>query len=101
MAMTAQTASNYLTITVSFERFLVVYFPLQSRRWLNYERARVYVILILLFSFIFNLPHIFDSKIESDIHPEFGKIYCIIVSKLRSNKIYIDFYVHWMYLIFK
>jgi len=100
LAMTAQTASNYLTITVSFERFLVVYFPLQSRRWLNYERARTYIILILLFSIVFNLPHIFDSKIEADIHPQFGQIYCIVVSDLRANKIYIDFYVHWMYLIF-
>lgn len=29
IAMTAQTSSAYLTITVSFERFLVVHFPLQ------------------------------------------------------------------------
>uniref|UniRef100_A0A336L365 CSON002596 protein n=1 Tax=Culicoides sonorensis TaxID=179676 RepID=A0A336L365_CULSO len=100
IAMAAQTASAYLTITVSFERFLVVYFPLQSRRWLNYERARIYVILILLFSFIFNIPRFFEAMVLEDNHKEYGTIYCIRGTALRNNLVYIKFYVHWMYLIF-
>ncbi|XP_063708195.1 FMRFamide receptor [Culicoides brevitarsis] len=100
LAMVAQTASTYLTITVSFERFLVVYFPLQSRRWLNYERARIYVILILLFSFIYNIPRFFEPMLIEDQNPIFGNIYCIAGTALRNNVIYINFYIHWMYLIF-
>lgn len=100
MAMAAQTASTYLTITVSFERFLVVYFPLQSRRWLNYERARIYVILILLFSFIYNIPRFFEPMVLEDQHPTYGTIYCIAGTALRNHDVYINFYVHWMYLIF-
>lgn len=100
MAMAAQTASTYLTITVSFERFLVVYFPLQSRRWLNYERARIYVILILLFSFIYNIPRFLEPMVLEDQHPTYGTIYCIAGTALRNHVVYINFYVHWMYLIF-
>lgn len=100
MAMAAQTASSYLTITVSFERFLVVYFPLQSRRWLNYERARIYVILILLFSLIYNIPRFLEPMVLQDQHPTYGTIYCIAGTALRNHVVYINFYVHWMYLIF-
>lgn len=100
MAMAAQTASTYLTITVSFERFLVVYFPLQSRRWLNYERARIYVILILLFSFAYNIPRFLEPMVLEDQHPTYGTIYCIAGTALRNHVVYINFYVHWMYLIF-
>lgn len=100
MAMAAQTASTYLTITVSFERFLVVYFPLQSRRWLNYERARIYVILILLFSFIYNIPRFLEPMVLEDQHPTYGTIHCIAGTALRNHVVYINFYVHWMYLIF-
>lgn len=100
IAMTSQTASAYLTITVSFERFLVVYFPLQSRRWLDYERARIYVILIILFSFVYNIPRFLEARVLEDIHPKYGTIYCISVTALRAHIVYINFYVHWMYLIF-
>lgn len=120
--MIAQTSSAYLTITVSFERFLVVHFPLQvlpnhnyftleggcfvivfnyfqSRRWLNFERARIYVILILIFSIVFNLPRFLEARIRKGVHPKYGDIYCVGPSALRSNRIYKHVYIHWMYFI--
>lgn len=55
IAMIAQTISVYLTLTVTLERFIAVCLPLRARSLCTYGRARIYVIIIVIFSILYNL----------------------------------------------
>ncbi|KAG5679536.1 hypothetical protein PVAND_009096 [Polypedilum vanderplanki] len=100
LAMIVQTASVYLTLTVTLERYVAVCHPLRARAVCTYGRARIYVIVIILFSFFYNIPRFFEVhlKIHHDDEFEFG--FCIQASDLRADENYIYIYIHWLYLIF-
>lgn len=100
IAMSAQTASVYLTLTVTLERYVAVCHPLRARALCTYGRARIYVVVIIIFSICYNVPRFFEVNISEYNDREFGFVYCIGASELRSNISYISFYIHWMYLIF-
>ncbi|RZB39419.1 FMRFamide receptor, partial [Asbolus verrucosus] len=101
LAMIVQTASVYLTLTVSLERFVAVCHPLRARSLCTYGRARMYVIGIIVFSAIYNLPKLWESTIKEEWYPEGNvTVYCPRASALRENELYRTIYIHWMYLIF-
>lgn len=104
LAMMVQTASAYLTLTVSLERFVAVCHPLRARSLCTCGRARIYVLGIIIFSLLYNLPRLWEATIKSE-HYEDGNInvtiYCARPTELRyGNEIYLTVYVHWCYLIF-
>ncbi|CRK97175.1 CLUMA_CG010576, isoform A [Clunio marinus] len=100
IAMTAQTASVYLTLTVTLERYVAVCHPLRARALCTYGRARLYVVVIIAFSFLYNIPRFFEVELMKYSDYQYGYVYCISASKLRAEKLYINIYIHWLYLIF-
>lgn len=101
LAMVVQTASVYLTLTVSLERFVAVCHPLRARSLCTYGRARMYVVAIIVFSAMYNLPKLWESTIKEEWYPELNvTVYCPRPSALRENELYIRVYIHWLYLIF-
>lgn len=52
----AQIAAVYLTLTVTLERYIAVCHPLQARSFCTYGRAQLAVLVIVIFSFVYNLP---------------------------------------------
>ncbi|KAJ3664733.1 hypothetical protein Zmor_000279 [Zophobas morio] len=101
LAMVVQTASVYLTLTVSLERFVAVCHPLRARSLCTYGRARMYVVGIIVFSAVYNLPKLWESTIKEEWYPEKNvTVYCPRASALRENELYIRVYIHWLYLIF-
>ncbi|XP_022919628.2 FMRFamide receptor [Onthophagus taurus] len=101
IATVAQTASVYLTVTVSFDRYIAVCKPLRARSLCTYGRARIYVICIVIFSILYNLPKLWESQIRSDFHEEANMtVYCIRPSEFRNNNVYKSVYINWCYLIF-
>lgn len=101
LGMMAQTASVYLTLTVSLERFVAVCHPLKARSLCTYGRARVYVIGIIIFSILYNLPRLFESSVKTDTYERLNvTVYCPRPSELRNNELYMRIYIHWLYLIF-
>lgn len=100
LAMTAQTASVYLTLTVTLERYVAVCHPLRARALCTYGRARIYVIAILIFSLIYNLPRFWEVSISAFDTPGYEGAYCLSASNLRTHDLYIRVYVHWMYTVF-
>ena len=56
LATTAQTSSVYLTVGVTVERYIAVCHPLKARSWCTCRRGRVAVVVIGLFSFLYNVP---------------------------------------------
>ncbi|XP_069689497.1 FMRFamide receptor [Periplaneta americana] len=102
LALIAQTVSVYLTLTVTLERFVAVCHPLQARSLCTYGRARLYVILIILFSTLYNLPRFWEVQlVELTYESKYNTtLYEVNMSPLRNNPFYISIYIHWLYLIF-
>ncbi|KAL1508934.1 hypothetical protein ABEB36_003750 [Hypothenemus hampei] len=100
LATVAQTASVYLTITVSLERYVAVCHPLRARSLCTYGRARIYVIVIVVFSTLYNIPRLWEGKIQAEWSPRHNTtIYCPTPSKFREDEYYRTVYIHWLYLI--
>ncbi|XP_014284854.1 FMRFamide receptor [Halyomorpha halys] len=101
LALIAQTVSVYLTLTVTLERFVAVCHPLQARSLCTYGRARLYVILIIIFSTLYNLSRFWEVTLETEFIPSHNiTIYTPVPSELRNNHVYISVYIHWLYLLF-
>lgn len=100
LATVMQTASVYLTMTVSLERYVAVCHPLRARSLCTYGRARIYVIVIVAFSTLYNVPRLWEAKVKSEWSNQFNTtVYCPVQSDFRDNKFYRTVYIHWMYLI--
>ncbi|XP_055711920.1 FMRFamide receptor-like [Phlebotomus papatasi] len=99
IAMVAQTASIYLTFTVTLERFVAVCHPLQVRALCTYGRAKLYVAVCIIFALLYNLPRFFEVSVDEHIFRG-GVVYCVTASEMRSDSYYIEIYIHWLYLIF-
>lgn len=100
LATVMQTASVYLTMTVSLERYVAVCHPLRARSLCTYGRARIYVIVIVLFSTLYNIPRLWEGKIKTEWSEEYNTtVYCPVQSDFRDNEYYQTVYIHWLYLI--
>lgn len=101
LAAMAQTVSVYLTLTVTLERFVAVCHPLRARSLCTYGRAKLYVIVIIIFSIVYNAPKFWEVAEEVKYDTRLNQtVYCAVASKLRRQTLYIRIYVHWSYLIF-
>ena len=70
--MIAQTASVYLTLATAVERYLVVCWPLKSRSFCTYGRAKRSVFAVVSFATIYNLPR-FREYTYKTVFGEFGR----------------------------
>lgn len=101
IALIAQTVTVYLTLTVTLERFVAVCHPLQARSLCTYGRARLYVVLIIIFSTLYNLSRFWEVTVKEQYHTGYNTtVYVLMASPLRNNRIYISVYIHWLYMIF-
>jgi hypothetical protein len=100
IATTSQTASVYLTLTVTLERFVAVCHPLRARALCTYGRARIYVVVIIAFALLYNMSRFWEVKVREYPDDQYGKILCLMASELRENSDYINIYIHWLYLVF-
>lgn len=99
IAMIVQTASVYITLTVTLERYVAVCHPLRARALCTYGRAKIYVLVCLIFATIYNFPKFFEVTVIHTIDNDIGKIYCVKPSNLRKNIPYQTYYILWGYLI--
>lgn len=100
VAMISQTVSVYLTLVVTLERFVAVCQPLRARSLCTCGRARLYMIIVVIFSILYNITRFWEVAIEQCIHPDRVLVYRVQSSALRNNIVYINVYIHWMYLVF-
>ncbi|KAF7632384.1 G_PROTEIN_RECEP_F1_2 domain-containing protein [Meloidogyne graminicola] len=56
LALTAQTSGVYLTVLVSFHRFLGVCHPFKAKRWVSLAPVEFAIVASILFSFAINVP---------------------------------------------
>ncbi len=102
VAMISQTISVYLTVLVTVERFVAVCHPLRARSFCTYGRARLFVCIVVLFAIVYNITRFWEVEIE-ECAQEHDGIYVAILkvrpSAIRNNQRYINWYIHWLYLI--
>eukprot|EP00095_Tigriopus_kingsejongensis_P002754 snap_masked-scaffold138_size318692-processed-gene-2.2 protein:Tk02754 transcript:snap_masked-scaffold138_size318692-processed-gene-2.2-mRNA-1 annotation:"fmrfamide receptor" len=104
VGMIAQTASVYLTVTITMERYLVVCMPLKSRSICTYGRAKRCVVLIMTSAIVYNISRFFEYKFETfQVLLPIGRNVTLTFlqsTHLRDNPMYISLYMTWMYMIF-
>jgi hypothetical protein len=62
VGLAAQTASVYLTVAVTIERYLAVCFPFMARSLCTRGRARKAVLFVILFSVAYNATRFFEYR---------------------------------------
>ncbi|EFO87031.1 hypothetical protein GCK72_017203 [Caenorhabditis remanei] len=63
LCMTAKTASLYIMVVITVERWIAVCRPLQVHIWCTFKNSVRIVIAIIAFSIILNLPKFFEYQI--------------------------------------
>ncbi|KAH8345759.1 hypothetical protein KR067_003399 [Drosophila pandora] len=100
IGMIAQTASIYMTFTVTLERYVAVCHPLRARALCTYGRAKIYFIVCVCFALAYNMPRFWEVLTVTYPVPETDVIlHCVRPSRLRRSETYINIYIHWCYLI--
>lgn len=100
VGLIAQTGSVYLTLTVTLERYVAVCHPLRARSLCTYGRARIYVLLIVVFAVLYNLPRFFEvERVVATVPHSNVTVYTVSASALRYNPLYVTIYVNWSYLL--
>lgn len=99
LATAAQTASIYLTLMVSLERYVAVCHPLRARALCTYGRSKFYVIFCIVFAVLYNFVKLWETRVWPYESEEFGLIFCVGPTELRNDSLYITIYIHWCYLI--
>lgn len=101
LALTAQTASVYLTLTVTLERWVAVCHPLRARSLCTQRRARIHVAGAMAFAFLYNLPRFWEVRRgKMTLAPPSNiTVYFLYASPLRSDPTYISVYVNWSYFV--
>lgn len=99
LSQIAQMGSVYMTMFVSLERYIAVCFPLKARSWCTKSHAKYCIFFIAIFALLYNGPKFFEVALNEGIDEKHGVFYCLRASNLRRNNMYINIYIHWMYLI--
>ncbi|GLH07190.1 FMRFamide receptor [Gryllus bimaculatus] len=99
LALISQTVSVYLTLTVTLERFVAVCHPLRARSLCTYGRARLYVLVIIALSALYNLPRFWEAEIDVQWDDERNTtVMEVVPTALRRNHLYVTVYINWLYM---
>ncbi len=101
VGLMAQTGSAYMTLCVTFERYLVVCWPLKARHLCSVGRAKLAVGIFAFFAVAYNVPRFFELTYGPAYIPELGENKTTFMrTELRKNEVYVSVYVTWMYFVF-
>nr|CAD2199118.1 unnamed protein product [Meloidogyne enterolobii] len=74
LALTAQTSGVYLTVLVSFHRFLGVCHPFKAKRWVSLAPVESAIAGSILFSFVINIPTWLELGVVPCLSSRFNQI---------------------------
>ncbi|XP_014479697.1 PREDICTED: FMRFamide receptor-like isoform X2 [Dinoponera quadriceps] len=96
----AQMTTVYLTLAVSMERYIAVYYPLKVRSFCTYGRARAAVLIMVVLALLYNIPKFWEYEAREEIHWKYNvTVYCMFPTELKNNDYYNIVYIHWMHSI--
>ena len=99
-ALIAQTATLWLTVSFTVERYIAVCHPLKAARMCTIARARLVIAFVSLTSFVFNLNRWFDYQIVKQYNNTTNTtVLTYDFTEFGKNRIYRQVYFLWLYLL--
>ncbi|ODM99157.1 FMRFamide receptor [Orchesella cincta] len=108
ITFTAHTASTYFTIAIAIDRFIAVCWPATARKFCTRKRALFTCVVVLVWSFVFNATRWLEFRTVSLEEAE-GNVseannassgyYVMKITELRTDPVYKEVYIFWIYLI--
>lgn len=99
-ALISETATIYLTILVTVNRYVSVCRPYEASNLCSIHHARKHVVLISLFSILYNIPRFFEFDVYYEL--DHVKNVTMLVSRntdMGESKIYQIFYGNILYFL--
>jgi heme/copper-type cytochrome/quinol oxidase subunit 2 len=94
VGLTGQTATIWITVSFTVERYIAVCHPLKAASMCTIRRALVVIGGVTLGSWIYNLPRWFEYTL--DVPPDVNAT--IVSTDLGKNIIFKEIYFIWLYL---
>ena len=100
LALVAMTATIYLTILVTVNRYISVCQPYRVTDLCSVQHAHKHVIIVTTFCVFYNLPRFFETDLITSRDPVTNATYTeAIISNLAKNKIYQILYGNVLYFL--
>ena len=101
LALTAQTATIWVTVLVAVTRYIAICLPLRASRWCTVSKAKKQLAFVLLSAVLFDIPRFIYVHVEYDTYDN-GTTYTAKVSYsgLLTNKLYNIVHDNILYFIF-
>lgn len=91
IALMSRTASVWIMVLITLERYVAVCWPLQARYLCNKHRTNIALVCVIMFSVCYNLVRYWELTLdEEEIELKF---------LLKQNSLYLHIYIHWLYFI--
>ena len=101
LALTAQTATIWVTVLVAVNRYIAICLPFRASRWCTVSKAKKQLAFVLLSVVMFNIPEFIALRVEHVTYDN-GTTYSAVAtySRLLYHKLYYIVYRKILYFIF-
>ena len=97
LALTAQTATIWVTVLVAVTRYIAICLPFRASRWCIVSKAKKQLAFVLLFAVLYNIPKYIEYRIVYNTNDN-GTTY--IATATDSTLLYYIVYDNILYFIF-
>lgn len=100
LALVAQTATIWLTVSFTVERYIAVCHPLRAASMCTVLRARIVILSVTVSAFLYNLIRWFDYRIVTKVDVDTNRTSTIFLpTEFGENETYHQVYFLWLYLL--
>ena len=101
LALTAHTATIWVTVLVAVTRYIAICLPFRASRWCTVSKAKKQLAFVLLSAVLFNIPNYIENRVEY-VTNDNGTTYSAAAaySRLLSHKLYNIVHDNILYFIF-
>ena len=101
VALIAQTATIWLTVSFTVERYIAVCHPLKAASMCTISRAKFVILGVSVGSTLYNIPRWFDFRPKHHFYPEFNRtILRFERTEFSQNPMYLTGYFSCLYVPF-